>query len=288
MSAKPKPHTRLVLNALNSSGLPFELRHVIRVYADLANRKTGVGWSGHERIANELGCSRRTLLRFLADLRQLPGDPWITFRRRAKKHGKGRDSDEYTVHIGARFKVPTASPENEDPKRQECHVEEPEPTGSKVTAEDFRGDKPGSSKVPPVSQDPVSDPVVDPGSKSAPGGDAGSRAKSSKGKRVIPEGFGELKAHYFAEFERLRGEKPIFGAIEGKKVKDLLVKVTDVAKGKQIVTRALTEWPACTIREIAGNPSKWVGPQGIRKGHGRVVQENYGMDFSAYEEVANG
>jgi len=151
--AKPKPHTRLVLDALNTSGLPPELRHVIRVMCDLADRKTGVGRRGHKHIASCLGCSVRSLIRYQREIRELPGDPWVTWRRTAARNGMGRGRDEYTVRVGTAQVTPVAR----KPRGQRW----PLGVEPKVTNATDQGDNGAAAKVTAVSeQDPVSDPVL--------------------------------------------------------------------------------------------------------------------------------
>lgn len=294
MTTKAKPLTRLVADAIESSGLPFELRHVIRVYADKANRKTGKGWTGQANMAAALGCSRRTLLRYLTEIRQLPGDPWITWCRQPRRDGRGRGSDIYTVHVGSVFNAPTVAPRSTDSKRQQWRLEDSKSEAFKVTNGAVQSDKPGSFKVTPLAQDPVSDPVrgiqVDllSGLDSPTCSNAAApkrqepkpKSSSMARSKLTPERTAEQQSahkavtgHYFAEFERLRGRPPIgYGAKEGKAVHDLLGKLGhDVDEAKRIITNGLQSWDKATIMSIAANPSACVsaadsaGP-GVRAG----------------------
>jgi hypothetical protein len=158
--SKPKPHTRLVVDALEKSSLPFELRHVIRVMADMADRQTGVGRSGHERIAAALGCSIRSLARYQKQIRAWPGDPWITWKRTAAKGGVGRGTDVYTVRIGCPAKMPTLAATDDRAKMPTLARTVAKPKVPTVETQDAKSGRP---KMPTVSEDPVLDPVLDPG-----------------------------------------------------------------------------------------------------------------------------
>lgn len=103
ISKQPKPnHRYLVEQALRTSGLPFELRAVIRELAALANWDTGISnyLMPQRDIAAYLGCGERTLGRYLQEIRRLPGKPWVTWTRTCGPGGLGRGIDRFQVHVG--------------------------------------------------------------------------------------------------------------------------------------------------------------------------------------------
>jgi len=301
---KPKPHTRLVLDALEHSGLPFDLRHVIRVYCDKANRKTGKGWSGHENIAGSLGCHKRTLIRMLNEIRQLSGAPWITWQRQPNKTGRGRGTDIYTVQVGSSFKVTDTSPETVDSKCQEGHLEEVTPAAFKVTPEAVQGDIPGTFKVTAVSHDPVRDPVnrsreISSASQSSAVGFSlvsQQQAETERPKKrpgptkakpepKWPGVHPKAVTAYVEAFKRTRGADPFFGPPDAKAVSTLLDYVAgDLERFRLLVENGLANWPQATIRTIASDPSKSVTRRAANGYAAQPRQPSGGFDPTRYEQ----
>jgi hypothetical protein len=77
-------------------------------------------------------------------------------------------------------------------------------------------------------------------------------------------GFPEVVDCYFAEFERTRNEKPIFGKREGLSTKKLLTHIRDPVKVCEMIRRAYAdvffrEKKRGTINDIAADPARWLG-----------------------------
>ena len=75
---------------------------------------------------------------------------------------------------------------------------------------------------------------------------------------------GEVVAAYFESFERVRGSKPVFAALEGRHVKTLLEKLSgDADRAIALIRAAFDGDPflarAATIETIARDPSKYLG-----------------------------
>ncbi len=96
-------HTLDVQRAVCESALPRELRHMVMVYALLADHKTGIGFTRQSKMAAAIGCSDRQLRRALATLDHLAdagtSPVRIARRARSRKEGRGRTSDEYRVEL---------------------------------------------------------------------------------------------------------------------------------------------------------------------------------------------
>ncbi|HEX4336924.1 MAG TPA: hypothetical protein VH062_13485 [Polyangiaceae bacterium] len=89
----------------------------------------------------------------------------------------------------------------------------------------------------------------------------------------------KVVAHYFEVFERKRGSKPVgFDGADGRAVSKLLGKCKgDAVSACKVITGAFESWKGgtVTIRQIASNPSEFVGAAAARP-HG-PIQPNYGM-----------
>jgi hypothetical protein len=79
--------------------LPTKLRHMILTYALHANSKTGVGFTGQEKMAGYLGISVKTLQRQLKQLDELGDAVPVRIERKArfKARRQGRTSDSYRL-----------------------------------------------------------------------------------------------------------------------------------------------------------------------------------------------
>lgn len=76
-----------------------ELRHLIMVLAVLADRRTGEGISGQDRIAAAMGVSPRTVRRLLAELTDADSPVIVLRKARMRKSGRGRTSDNYALAV---------------------------------------------------------------------------------------------------------------------------------------------------------------------------------------------
>ncbi|HEY0464994.1 MAG TPA: hypothetical protein VGC79_12325 [Polyangiaceae bacterium] len=94
-----------------------------------------------------------------------------------------------------------------------------------------------------------------------------------------------LVALYFELFERVRGVKPTFDGQDGKAIQSLLAKCGGAEKASKAITDAYRSWwkDKVTIRDIAKQPSKFIGLKPDSNGAGRVgVQVD-----STVEELAD-
>lgn len=70
----------------------------------------------------------------------------------------------------------------------------------------------------------------------------------------------ELTKLYFVRFEAARGVKPVFDSRDGKAIRDLL-SACGVERAAQAIDGAFCSWwqDKITIRDVAANPSKFIG-----------------------------
>jgi hypothetical protein len=258
-----KPFTMLIIDAAGASALPQDLRHLIFTMAYLADSKSGRGLSGQDTIGRFMGCSAREVRRKLDRLDALDSPVRIVRSPRYRK--EGRTSDEYRLELANR--TPTSASQNASTGRPRPLADHPDagglpdvkrtPTG-RETSELPDAHVLGSSQGI-LSADPRSLSARSPRAASTP-----RKVRTSQPKRVKPEHTDEqrqahrqLTDHYFADFERLRGARPIgWGAKEGKAVWILLEKLKfDSAAAARIVTNGLQSWNKATIMTIAADPS---------------------------------
>jgi hypothetical protein len=275
------------VDAVCASNLPSDIRHLLMVMAYKADNETGRGWTGQQKLGAAIGCNDRSVRSKLERLETIPDSPVRVERRyRTSADGRGRTSDEYHLVIQTNRQpaaAETAPTRNALPvKRPHVSGDQPaaerRPTGSPMHDQPAAGCQ-GSSQI-----DPLSYPL----SISARSARGVSRPKPVKAKAPNPkqkrehtpeqkQAHAELTAHYFADFERLRGSKPIgWGAKEGKAVWTLLEKLKfDGDAARRIVTSGLQSWAKATIMTISADPSACVAATGLRPAH-----SNRGGDFA--------
>jgi hypothetical protein len=258
-----------VIDATGASKLPADLKLLVFAMSYLADSKTGRGLTGQAKLGRFISCSDRAVRQKLEKLAASPDSPVQVVRRpRSRTDGRGRTSDEYQLVLTNRKQT---SGETRSPSGSSLPVEpddQPEvqsgPTGSPRYDQPeahFQGSSQGSSER--ILGDSLSRSArTARGSAKTP--KQPSRPKAPKPEREPEEkqAHQALTAHYHAEFERLRGTKPIgWGAKEGKAVWELLDKCKgDLARARTLVTNGLGGWGKATIMWIASNPSACLGP----------------------------
>jgi hypothetical protein len=123
-------------------------------------------------------------------------------------------------------------------------------SGGSSTSNTRGENKPASSPPLPGLQDVVAEP----------------KRKAKKASTAKHAGFTAVRDAYFRIFEATKGEKPLdFKPIDGKAINDLLDAVGgDTEKAIAIIDRALRDpftGTRTTIREIGGNPNKFIKPR---------------------------
>lgn len=207
----PKPLTLRMQYAAMRSTLPKEARHLVHVLSVLANSETGEGWHGQETIARLMGCSDRHVRTLLAVL-EAPNGSGIRIQRRARFHhdGRGRTSDFWKLVSDAdlpeeidttnRNTVPPEHCSTGTPRRTNRNAVPDQPEhGSGDLRSDLRSER--RSRKKPRSETTAS---VAPLTPEAPKG----KPRKQKSEPAQP-GVHELKLHYVAEHERLRGRTPV-------------------------------------------------------------------------------
>lgn len=294
MSGRPKPYILHVIDAICDSTLPPDLRHLLMVMAYKADNDTGRGLTGQARLAEAMGLAAKTpkdaareIRRKLDRLEALPDAPVRVVRRKRGNPDGKRTSDEYTLELVKG--TPTSSSEG-GPGGRGRPLDETDI----LTAQGDVGATHGGRGRPHLGDVGVRGSTqgstqmylrsisVAPEGATAPARPP--RKSTAKAERYTPEqklAHQQLTEHYFAEFERQRGCKPVgWGAKEGRAVHELLGKLRyDVEAAKRIVTTGLASWQKATIMSIAGDPSACVGAapreqQGQRAGDmlGRQLQ----------------
>lgn len=211
--------------------LPRELRHFVMVLAVLANRRTGVGLAGQDRIAEALGVtSKRTVQRLFADLEAHPASPVRVARKpRMRRSGRGRSSDSYQLELvvdQGDSRVALVETDQGDSRVAKVAT-------TKATESDDQGDSHGTTKATPVSRDTLCDPRSDPRST-----DPGSTSASPSSAAPAPAH--ELKLHYVAEMKRLRGIDVVFKSwARAMKAFAELATLVGTATGRQVISNAL-------------------------------------------------
>jgi hypothetical protein len=249
----------VIIDAVGASTLPQDLRHLLFTMAYLANSRTARGLSGQETIGRFMGCSGREVRRKLDRLDAETGSPVRVARRyRSRGDGRGRTSDEYQLELTNR--TPTSGETEQPSGRPRPHKEstashvQPDvkrrPTGRETSNQadaHVQGSSEGSSES------------VLGASLSRPERATAKPAPKAERTPEQAQAHQRVTAHYFAEFERLRGSKPTWGPAEGKQVHVLLEKLHgDVALVCARITNGLTAWEQVTIRVIAADPDKYV------------------------------
>jgi len=281
-----KPLTMRIIDAVGSSELPQDLRLLLFVMAYLANSKTGVGLSGQETIGRFMGCTGREVRRKLDRLDELPDSPVRVVRRyRPRPDGRGRTSDEYQLEL---FNRTPTSAEKSGPTGRPRPIEandQPDvkqrPTGRETPDQPDAHVRGSSEMILGV------DPRRCKSAASAPSKPKSKPAPKPERTEAQKQAHTELTAHYFAEFEALRGSKPIgWGAKEGKAVHELLQKLKDdLPAAKRIVSSGLRSWDKATIMSISSNPSACVGGPAQRSGQNRQAADHVARQFSRVAEL---
>ncbi len=306
--SKPKPYILTVIDAICESTLPADLRHLLIVMAYKADNDTGRGITGQDTLGRLVGCGTREVRRKLDRLEALSDAPVRVVRRyRSRSDGRGRTSDEYQLELTNRTctSASTVPPTGRPRPLERSDLGDDQPDVHDTPTGRPRPDQPDAhvlgSTQGSTQKDLRSSFVAPKGTtrSSADSSKRGSekrRAKASKPKTKpqqpkpdrTPEqqqAHAVVTAHYFAEFDRLRGTKPIgWGAKEGKAVHTLLEKLkynTDDAT--RIITNGLTSWAQATIMDIAGNPSRYTTAPAKTRGRGPAVQPGDDYDFKQFE-----
>lgn len=94
-----------ILQAVSTEDCPLssEARHLVMTMAIAADSATGRGLMGQPRLAARLGKSVRQLRRLLDAVNGTPNSPVrIDCKPRFRNEGRGRTSNEYTIHLEPR------------------------------------------------------------------------------------------------------------------------------------------------------------------------------------------
>ncbi|MBK8994635.1 MAG: hypothetical protein IPM35_02640 [Myxococcales bacterium] len=283
-----------------------ELRHLVMVLAVLANRRTGEGIAGQERIAGAMGVTTRTVRRLLAELADADAPVAVMRTPRMRRTGRGRTSDAYTLAVQA----DTGDRLNDDDQPDACVQVD---MGEQADADDHKvtHDQPDTLARPTGhaehdqpdahvrASDPGRDPRSDPRSTSARcavGGAAFSLSpepepakvaarrrapKKADRKRTDAEvaGHREILDAYVSAVESKTRQKPAIGSREASAAWKLL----DWTKGES--AQAVTLVRAAVARDfggstslviIAGDPNKFLGGNPSNGKRNGPVQPNGG------------
>lgn len=149
--------------------LSAEERHLVMVFAWAADSRTGVGFSGRNRLAGMLGKTDRQVRRLIAQVNANPESPVrIESTPRFRKDGRGRTSDSYQLTLTNRTPASACSSEStghprphEEPIQPDTHVRLDETTNR--TSENVQPDIEGTfMRTSTSGHDPLRDPLSDP------------------------------------------------------------------------------------------------------------------------------
>lgn len=247
---------------------------MLNVMAQAANGRTGVGRAGQTTIAAMMGITDRAVRKLLCELDQAVQNgtsPVRVVRRpRFLPEGRGRTSDEYVIELTNRNSGSPCSTPPTGTAVPVTHDDQPERkprltgTGKATNRNSGSGDQHDQH---------------DQRSTSAPR--SRKREKPPKPPKPPPVvGAHDLKLHYVAEYQRLKGATAELGPKWPRAMKAFgeLVTTHGLERSKGIVTRALADNFARRIMpwELADDALKWLGQQ--PRGNGVAVQR--GMDAS--------
>lgn len=269
--------------------LPSELRHYVMTLAVLANRRTGIGTAGQERIAEAMGVTVRTVQRLAAQLETHADRPVTVVRRQRRRKDGYRTSDEYRLALPS----PDADDGRGDTSADRAHPTQT--TGEYPDADDGRerGSHPTAVTTSPDTgddltrharhpSDPGSDPRSDPSSPVAnpesdrgksirrPAAPATRNPKRQAAKRKTGE-HGEHRLvieRYVALYEQARGERPAFGGRDARDAAALLAAFGgDAARVCTLLDGAFADpfWRSkLTLRMIAADPARFQNARGAQ------------------------
>ncbi|HET7545168.1 MAG TPA: hypothetical protein VFK05_35125 [Polyangiaceae bacterium] len=257
-----------VIDAVGASDLPQDLRLLVFALAYLANSKTGIGLSGQDTIGKFMGCTGREVRRKLERLDTLSDAPVRVIRRhRSRRDGRGRSSDEYQLELFSRTPASAETASSKGRERPVATKHQPDVKHFQPDVKHFQPDAHvlgSSEKI--LGEDPRSKESATSALVLAPPTPKKKRAKVERPEEQH-QAHRALTEFYFAEFEAVRGCKPIgWAAKEGKAVYDLLEKLKfDLFAAKRIVSNGLRSWDKATILTVAGNPSACVAGAGLQR-----------------------
>lgn len=255
---------------------PAELRHLLLTLCVLCNHETRRGIYGQRTIAKAMGRGdddngARTVRRLLDRLEKHPTSPIKVHRRfRMRADGKGRTSDEWTLELTA----PTGhqSPIDSNDQPDTSVLLDPQPSGHQSPLGDGTGpsDQPDTKRRPTgherqnqpdtrvrgsacvdqhlyqhvftasADASPVKEPTPSNPKVKTP---KPSKAPKAQQTQPQPPGTHELKLHFVAEFERVKGETPQFGKQWSRAMKAFgeLVTTHGLERAKLIVGRGIAD-----------------------------------------------
>lgn len=283
-----------------------ELRHLVMVLAVLANRRTGEGIAGQERIAKAMGVHARTVRRLLAELADASSPVTVLRQPRMRRTGRGRTSDAYTLALQPDAVDPVVNVDQPDTSSRKEATDQADADSRMVTR-----DQPDMPERPTGhaehdqpdtgvrASDPSRDPSRDPRSTSARGAVKGAfslstpepekrqqaaRRKSTK-KTDRKRTDAEVASHkaildgYVASVDTKTGQRPAIGSREAAAGWKLLEWCkSDAARAVAIVRGAVARdfGGSTSLVVIAGDPNKFLGTP--KNGHvAGPKQPNGGM-----------
>ena len=288
-----KPFFLRVLRAVSESALDADARHIVMVMAVYAQSRTGVGLHSQETLARLTGRSERHVRAILADLSRADAAPIRIQRRpRFRADGRGRTSDEWRLTLTTDQPAPGAAYSDDQPAHDAGKP--PGLTGTpRLTNRHATSDQPA-----PGAGDLRCDRRSDRRSSSASTSEAGSFALSSpspqtatrpskktpratKPKSKNGPAHATVTKFYFEAFRAKRGTDPVgFDGADGRAIAKLLEKNNgDADAACKVITGAFACWKGdtVTIRQIASNPSEFIGAPRARTNGTGPVQPSYGV-----------
>ena len=263
-----------IQRAVCQSQLDPDTRHMVMVMMLLADNDTGRGFSKQETIAASMGRSVRHVGNLLRALEANADSPiTVTRRHRGRVDGGGRSSDEYVLALRPPRQSGTPASSQTAPRADSPPLQSA-PDAFSVTPA-----PPGQTARHAGQTAQCADDLLFVGSLSAntPASNKPKRVRKTRVKVVpaVPCAH-DLKIHYVAEFQRLRGATPAFGKAWGRAMMAFgeLVQAHGIDAARGIVSRALIP-DAYRSRiqpwEISADSNKYLGAQ-PRKGNAPLVQ----------------